>query len=140
MIEEYFKVRLNVKGKIDGVSYQEVYRLSDLIMYEKVEFTWKEIDTTLVVGPELRKRFGNAIKKKQVFSWVGINETNLFGAKFQFKIMRSFLFAKIVNPSRMKKMIDVLEDGDPIRVKLIPGVNNCGFETMKIPNYNEATK
>lgn len=66
-------------------------------------------------------------------SYVGRCGVNLFGAKFEFKYMRTFKCAIMQESARIKRLMSCLEDGDPIKIKFVPGNDNRVFDTLQVP-------
>ena len=72
-----------------------------------------------------------------MLSYVETCDVNLFGAEFEFKYMRTFRCAVMQEVDRVKRLISCLEDGDPIRIKFVPGDDRSAFDTLHIPEKIE---
>lgn len=68
-----------------------------------------------------------------MLSYVEVCDVNLFGAEFEFKYLRTFRCAEIQDIDRIKQLVSCLEDGDPIRIKFVPGADKSVFDTLHIP-------
>ena len=51
--------------------------------------------------------------------------------------MYTFVSAKMNNVDKIKKLVSILDDGDPFQVTFVPGENNRGFDTLHIPGEME---
>ena len=51
--------------------------------------------------------------------------------------MRTFRCAVMQEVDRVKRLISCLEDGDPIRIKFVPGDDRSAFDTLHIPEKIE---
>ena len=58
----------------------------------------------------------------------------IFDANIEFKYMRSYKTAKIKDFEKIKKKVAVLEDGDSIKITMIPGDSNIVIDTLHIPD------
>ena len=67
-------------------------------------------------------------------SYVGTYGVVIFDANIEFKYMRSYKTAKIKDFEKIKKKVAVLEDGDSIKITMIPGDSNIVIDTLHIPD------
>lgn len=136
-IEDYFHVEMDISGDISEEEYRCVFRISELIFNEKVELTWTEASFTGVLRAEFRKELENLDAPIAMLSYVGVCAVNLFGAEFEFQYMRTFRCAVMPELDRIKRLVSCLEDGDPIKIKIVPGDDRSAFDTLHIPEKIE---
>ncbi len=136
-IEDNFHVELNIPEYISEAEYRCVFRISELIFNDRVESIWKETSFTGTLGGEFRKQIEKLDSPISMLSYVETCDVNLFGAEFEFKYMRTFRCAVMQEVDRVKRLISCLEDGDPIRIKFVPGDDRSAFDTLHIPEKIE---
>ena len=133
-IEDYFSIKLNLSGKISEEVYDKVLYVSDLIKNGNVSTTWNEMTCTGTLDHRLREEL---VKKGPAFymlSYVGICEIEMFGTSVEFRLMRTFKCACIVDYEKVKKKAEVLEDGDTINITFRAGEDNSVIDTLNIPD------
>lgn len=132
-IADYFRVEMRVSGDISEEDFQSVYRISELILKDEVELTWEEVSFTGVMGPEFRRQLSKLDAPIDMLSYVGVCEVDMFGAQFDFRFMRTFRSAVVQESDRIKRLASCLEDGEPIKMKFVPGDDKGAFDTLHIP-------
>ncbi len=133
VIEDFFKVQLSPCGEISNGEYNSVFIISDLIRNEQVIGTWNEVTFTGLMSQHFRKELTALDKKQYVFSYVGVLHVDLFGAEFEFRFMRTFKCATVVDLEKVRRKAEVLDDGDSIRITLRAGEDNSVIDTLRIP-------
>lgn len=133
-IEDYFNVRLNPAGKISEEEYQSVIHISDLVRKDMVCTTWNEMTFTGILDQHFREKLIAMDTELYMFSYVGTGKIELFGASFDFKFMRSFKCAYMVDYEKVKKKATVLDDGDSIKITFRAGKDNSAIDTLNIPD------
>lgn len=136
-IEDYFHVQMNIPAEFGEEECQAVYQLSELVMNEQVEVTWSEASCTAIMGSEFRKRLDDIETTIPNLSYVETYNVNLFGISFEYRHMYTFVSAKMNNVDKIRKLVSILDDGDPFQVTFVPGENNRGFDTLHIPEEME---
>lgn len=136
-IEDYFHVEMDISGNISEEEYCCVLKISELILNDEVSSTWKEALFTGVLGAEFRKQIEKMDSSIAMLSYVGVCDVNLFGAEFEFKYMRTYKCAVIQELDRIKNLVSYLADGDPVKIKFVPGDDKSMFDTLHIPEKIE---
>ena len=137
VIEDYFHIQLNLHGEISYMEYKTVIQISDLIRNEEVLGTWNEATFTGVLTQHFREELINMDKEEYRFSYVGISHVELFGAEFEFRFMRTFKKAQIVDIEKVRRKAEVLDNGDDIKITFRAGNDNGTIDTLKIPDSIE---
>lgn len=76
-------------------------------------------------------------KELYMFSYVGISHVDLFGAEFEFRFMRTFNCAHMIDFEKVKRKAEVLDDGDDIKITFRAGDDKGTIDTLKIPDNIE---
>lgn len=137
VIEDYFHIQLNPHGEISYKEYKTVIQISDLIRNEEVLGTWNEATFTGVLTQHFREELINMDKEEYRFSYVGISHVELFGAEFEFRFMRTFKDAQMVDIEKVRRKAEVLDDGDEIKITFRAGNDKRTIDTLKIPDNIE---
>lgn len=131
-IEDYFKVSLSATGDISKADYDKVIRLSDLIRKDQIEGTWTEATFTGTTTPTFRAALKSETGELHQISFVYAHHVELFGTSLDVKIMRSFYSARFADIDKVKKKVELLEDGESIKITFCAGDDNRAIETLKI--------
>lgn len=136
-IENYFGVVLSPRGEISNEEYEAVLHISDLIRNDEVRRTWSKATFTGILSQLFRDELITMDKEVHMFSYVGISHVELFGAEFEFRFMRTFKCARIVDFEKIKRKAEVLDDGDDIKITFMAGDDKEAIDTLKIPEKIE---
>ena len=136
-IEDYFGVTLAPRGEISNKEYEAVLHISDLIRNDEVKGTWSEATFTGIMSQHFREELVSMDKELYMFSYVGISHVDLFGAEFEFRFMRTFNCAHMIDFEKVKRKAEVLDDGDDIKITFRAGDDKGTIDTLKIPEKIE---
>jgi len=136
-IERYFNVRFTIDKEIDGKTISVIMHISDLIRKEEVSHTWSEACLTGIVDENFRTRLLEVNGEEFMFSYVCTVRASFFNAQINYEYMCTYKNAIIVDYERIKELVKLLNDGDPIKIVLRPGKNNIAIETLNVPKNNE---
>lgn len=138
IIENYFHVSLNITGQISEEEYRLTLRISDLVMNNEVQFTWSEASFTGCIGSEFRQHLNNWESLEITISYVAHSDVNLFGVSFEMSHMRTYKKAVMKDFEKVKQIVSLMDDGDPIKICFIPGQDDVAFDTLHIPDEMKA--
>ena len=83
--------------------------------------TWDKFEFGFIVSEEVRQRILELTESEYALAYVGEGEFILFGEKIKLPLQRVIRRAKVLDLQRLKEKINVLENGDEIKIKYIPG-------------------
>ena len=132
-IEDYFHVQLSPRGEISNSEYNIVVYISDLIRNDQVTGTWNEVTFTVLISQHFREKLTTLDKELYMLSYVGVSNVDLFGAEFEFRFMRSFKCATLIDIDKVRRKAEVLDDGDNIKITFRAGNDKTAIDTLKIP-------
>lgn len=132
-IEDYFNVAFQSEGTISKGEYEAVVMIFNLVRNDEVTGSWENASFTGKLDQYFREEVLSMEDKDHLFSYVGVYHVELFGAKFEFRFMRTFNCAYIDNLEKLKKKVEVLDDGDDIKITVKPGDDKTCIETIRIP-------
>lgn len=133
-IEGYFNVVLDPFGDITYEEYHIVRQISDLVRSNEVEERWEEASFTGVMDQHFRDAIIAMDNTPHLFSYVGMHRVELFGASLEFRFVKTFKCAYIVDLEKLQKKVAILDDGDSIKVKFAPGEDKTAVESLNIPD------
>ena len=133
-IDDYFHINMDPFGEISKNEYETVIRISNLIKQEKVIGSWSEATITGIIGPGFRDNIRSFGDKTQNLSYIGSCHVTLFGTEFDFKYYKTFENAKIFDKDKICKLLEILDDGEEIKVKIVAsdGVDTS-IESLNVP-------
>ena len=133
-IEDYFGVVLNPEGDISLKEIDEIRLISNLIQNELVPSQWEQATLTGIVNQDSRQRILAMNDNPFMFSYVGISQVKLFGAHFDVKYLRTYMSAQIVDLEKLKKKVELMDDGETIKIHLKPANDKTAADTLRIPD------
>lgn len=131
-IEDYFNVVFQLERTISKGEYEAVIMISDLVQKDEVTGSWENASFTGKLDQHFREEILSMEDKTHSFSYVGVHHVELFGAEFEFRFMRTFNCVCIDNLEKLKKKVEVLDDGDDIKITIKPGDDKTCIETIRI--------
>lgn len=124
---------MTVPEVISEEEYKVTLWISDLIMNDKVKFTWTEVSLSGDLETELKNNFDSLKPAEATISYVICSNVKLFDVCFELCFMRTCEKAVMKDIEKMKQLVSLMNVGDPIKFSFVPGQNNEGFDTLKIP-------
>ena len=134
-IEDYFNVQISLRGEITDNEYNTVVYISDLIRNDLVIGTWSEVTFTGSLSQHFREKLTTLDKELYMFSFVGVGHIDLFGVEIEFRFMRTFKYAIMVDIDKVRRKAEVLDDGDSIKITFRAGDDKTVIDTLKIPEH-----
>lgn len=132
-IENRFSVSLDVDKSISQGDYNLVIYLSNLISEDEVTTKWDSASFTGIVDNRFRKNLLEMDGRPMALSYVGTITITLWGTEMTVVFMRTYKMAYIKDLEKTKRKVAVLDDGDSLKVTLIPGSDKTQVDTTKIP-------
>lgn len=132
-IEDYFHVEFTEYGDISAAQYRDIVTLSDLTRNENVERHWTGSTMKGRVTKELRENLNDMKDIDYTFAQQSYGNITLLGAKFDLNFICYYRDARIENLQKLKRKLAVLDDGDEIQFRLIPGDDDTMVESLHIP-------
>lgn len=137
-IEDYFQIQLDVGGEVRKREYDNVVLISDLIMQDKVEKKWNQAEFRGVLGPAFRKNIEELKEGQEMsLSYVGVCQAELFGTPLEFKYLETYRCAIIQDVDKLQQLAALMDDGDEIKICIVPGRNDSAVSTIHIPEELE---
>ena len=133
IIEDYFDVILKPEGDISIHEIEETQMISNLIQNELVPSQWNQATLTGIIDQDSRQRILTMKDEPFMFSYVGISQVKLFGAQFDVKFLRTYISAQIVDLKKLKKKVELMDDGETIKIQLMPSNDTTAADTLRIP-------
>lgn len=137
-IEDYFDVKLPSEGGVSIADFDKIVRISDLIRNDQIEGTWTQATFTGITTQHFRDEL-KSLENTEVhnLSFVWADHVELFGVELEFRVLRSFISARIMDYDRVKKKVELLDDGESIKITFCACDDNRAIETLKIPEKFE---
>lgn len=137
IIEDYFKVKLDICGDLSRSEYDTIIHMSNLIQMDEVIDTWNEAIFTGIITQTFREKILSMEDLSHLFSYVGVRQISLFGVDIEYSHICTYQSARIKDLEKLKQKVNVLDDGDNIKFTLCPGENNKIIISLRIPEAME---
>lgn len=133
IIEDYFKVEIMIEDEIRHNDYKSVCQLSDLIIEKEVISSWSSFTFNKEVDQQLRDSIDSWENNEHSFALVTSCNSKIFETEITFDLMRIFKSVQITNFEKLKEKINVLDDGDIVKIFFQPGEDRTMIDTLRIP-------
>lgn len=120
-IEKYFGTELNVPEYNTRTQIEYLAYISGLICDGVCQSEWDELFCDLDIDEQMKKDLLHASNKEYRIQRDGTVKLDLWGKRFTLPISRIYFCAKIDNYEKLKQKLEVLDIGDTIKVKFVPG-------------------
>lgn len=128
-IEEKFDTKIVLPEEFESSSYENILYLGEGIRKGKIEGTWNNLNTELVIIEGSHNYLKDVSDEPERLTFENQKVIKIFGNDFEVKkTITHFLEAKFVDSEKMKKKLEVLEIGDSIKVRMVPGENDKYIE------------
>lgn len=120
-IEEHFGEKIDVPEHIVQEDVELVQDIATLVHGNEVRGNWSRYEASMTVLPQTKENMTSFIEKPSSFSYVGSATVSIFGHNLTYSCARTFLCAKLENPQKVAQLLEILEEGDDIKMVFIPG-------------------
>lgn len=127
-IEEYFSEIIEVPEKVTSGEWNVIVHLYNLINGE-YRGDMNTVNFTFELSDENRERFLELTDRDYVIAYTAEGVFSVFDKKFILPIFREYKLVKIDNLERLKKKVDILDNGDQLKIVYVPGTNKttCNY-------------
>lgn len=124
VIEKKYDRKIIVPENISEESYENVMILAEGISNGKIEGKWTDLNTELVIIKESKVYFEGLSEEPERLTFEHTKSLIIFEEEFIIpKIIIHFMEVKFQDVKKIKEKLKVLDTGDVIKVKMIPGTN-----------------
>lgn len=132
-LEDYQNKEIIIPEKILEKDYRHFLTISDLIRGRSIVGEWHEIEISGVLDQHIRELISTTTSEPQRLLIVRTETENVLGNLIQIKYMQDLLEANIVDIDKLQQLVNLLNDGDSITIKLVAGEDCKCVKTMNIP-------
>lgn len=118
-IEKFFNVSFHIEGAIMERDYRTILLVSDLIRNDQVEEKWKNVSCTGIIDEGFRNNLIEMRSEIGTVSYVDTMDIDIFRVHLELRYMRTIYDAIIEDYERIVKIVELSEDGDPIKITLV---------------------
>ena len=134
-IEEYFGISLPIPEQITEDEYQDVLYVADLVQNKTVTHNWKELTLRGRINNQLRQGLRNMESGMIAFSYTA-DFDELFGINLGLKFRRTYNCGYIENLDKVKRLVDMIDNGDEIKLIIKPGEDNTCIDSLNETNVD----
>jgi hypothetical protein len=125
LIEDHYNTTVEVPEQIKEDDLEAVYYLGEALKYGEIKGTWKDGTFDFIIAEDTTKNIKNLEDKPFDLSLVAHGKVVIFKEEFPIhKIIRTFKNAQMKDLDKVKKKVEVLEDGDVIKVTFVAKGDN----------------
>lgn len=119
-IEKYFDKSLILPDDIYFKDYEIISYIADLINGKEVEREWTEVTFSFDLCDSTKNSILNTKDQVFYFSFKAVVTVGLYGETYQLPIIRTYHQARIYNLPRLLQKVEVLDNGDRLKIVVIP--------------------
>lgn len=120
-IENFFDKRIVLPGEIQPEEMRTIDKLCALVRDQKYPEGWSDLNLTEPITSELRASLMAMEDKLFVLTDARFLEIELFEEVYGMQILHQFSPVRLDDMDKLKDKLAVLDDGDPIRIRFVPG-------------------
>lgn len=136
-IEDYYDRTLKIPHDIYEKDAFLVSYVSELVRGEKNSFEWAELTINGVVSRKFREQVQAMDENVHTLTGLGTCEIDIFGEVFDVPIIRQYRCAVIKDLEKLKRKVEALEDGDPIKLIYKAGDDNIAEDTLQTEEFKQ---
>ena len=136
-IEDYYGLTLDIPKDIYEKDSFAISYVSELIRGGKNTFEWAESTFNGIMSQDFRKQVQTMDKNAHVLTFVGTLEMTIFEETFNIPIIRQYRCAIFKDLEDLKRKVDVLDDGDPIRLGYKAGDDNIIEDSLQTTEFKQ---
>ncbi|MCF8020047.1 MAG: hypothetical protein K9L62_11655 [Vallitaleaceae bacterium] len=117
LIEDHYNTEVEIPKEIKNDDLEAIYYLGEALRYGEIEGTWEDGNFDFVIAEDSADNIKNLEDKPFDLSLVASAKVVVFKKEFPIpKIVRTFKSALMKDLDKVKKKVEVLENGDSIKV------------------------
>ena len=133
-IDAYLGKELKLPDQFTNGDYNTFLMVSDLIRGKDITGTWSNSTLNGIVDQHFRDSLKKMGQGPHALSVVGVATRTVFGQEVKIRCLLSYKEAYFNEYEKMLKLVDLLNDGEEIKIKLVSGNNKEYTETTNIPD------
>lgn len=137
LIKEYIGQELMISREIVIQEYNIVKYVAKLIREKRNQFEFRDTEFSFTVNEQLRQKILSADETPKRFVYVGGISCSFMGNKFSIHQIRTYAPVVIDDLQRLKNKMNVLDDGDTIKIKIIAAKDTQVYTVDMIPESEE---
>lgn len=127
-IERYFGITIDLPEHITSEEVDCVRYVADIIQGKEIRNGWTKYETSMTVESRTKENIAVSMNKPYSLTYVGSATANIFGHNLTFPFMRTLLSVKLENPEKIIRLLEILDEGDDIKMVFIPGDDTVSGE------------
>lgn len=139
-IEKQFHIKLTIPDEIDVRNHQIIDRLYSMIEDGKCCGTCSRFTMSFELSQKLRNSICDLGDRASELTYVMDVEDNLFDQKLCYRIIRRIDCLRLEDFKKVKAKLDVLDDGDTLKISFISGTDNSDAHYSDIFYSEEVEK
>ena len=118
-VEEHFSISIGLPNQLAIDEINRVMYLGQLILGQ-VQRKWEKFEIPLLIDAKTKERVQASIGKPSNYSNISKENIELFGYELSYLCVRTMQCAKLEEPEKILRKLEVLEQGDTIRLSYVP--------------------
>ena len=133
-IEEFFGLTLPTPRAVTNKEYSLITHISNLIREEYVNYPWSQLNFTITLNPQWRTLITSLDGSMEYIYYIKDDACCIFDTELKFRYIRYIEKANVLNYDKVIKKLDALDDGDIIKITVVPDAEDAIFDSLRIPD------
>jgi len=125
-IEQHFETHIDLPEEIMEEDFRTIAYASTLLQGKESTGSWSGLEFTVPLTAELKERLLESDSNEFILTYVGTISLSIYNHDFELQVMRQFDSVTYRDLDRLKQKAAVLDTGDSITIRFIPGEGDSG--------------
>ena len=127
-IERYFGITIDIPEHFTSEDVELVHYVADIIQGKEIRNGWTKYETSMTIESRTKENITASMDKPYSLTYVGSATANIFGHNLTYPFIRTLLSVKLENPEKIIRLLEILDEGDDIKMVFIPGSDTVSGE------------
>ena len=127
-IERYFGITIDLPEHFTSEDVELVHYVADIIQGKEIRNGWTKYEISMTIESRTKENITASMDEPYSLTYVGSATANIFGHNLTYPFMRTLLSVKLENPEKIIRLLEILDEGDDIKMVFIPGSDTVSGE------------
>lgn len=136
-IEDFFKLTISPPKEVTPRDISMITHISNMIRVTKVNCPWSELYFTFILDSRMRSFLKNCNGRMEYLYYLKDDSVSVLGETLPLRYIRYIEKASIKNYEKVLEKLEVLEDGDALKITIIADAPDTILDSFSIPEELE---
>lgn len=136
-IEDFFKISLSPPKEVTPRDLSLITHISNMIRETNVNCPWSELNFTFTLDSRMRSFLKNCNGRMEYLYYLKDDSVKVLGKTLSLRYIRYIEKASIKNYEKVLKKLEVLDDGDDLKITIVADAPDTILDSFSIPEELE---